>query len=233
MLKTSFERIGAGGGRLIVPLLAVLMLAGCGMGTLSGGIGSFTGSAPADESVNQDSLLAAAKQDGTDVLGTAGGASTCPIVTVASADQTLTVYAEGANDALSIMHRGEISKTARECRIQPGSVTVKYGFAGRVLLGPKGAPGIISMPLMATLVDQAGQPLQTQPVSVQVEINPAQPIGYFSTVQTIQFLLQPGQRPADFKLAIAFDKESVLPAELQGLKAAKQKAGKAKVSTDG
>ena len=30
---------------------------------------------------------------------------------------------------------------ARECQLYPDRVVVKYGFAGRVLLGPKGHPG--------------------------------------------------------------------------------------------
>lgn len=228
-----FRIRGAGAASVAAALVGVLMLSGCGMGTLSSGMGSFTGSAPAEDSLNKDSLLAAAKQDGTDVLGTAGGASACPVVAVASSDQVLTVHAEGGSDALSIMHRGEISKTARECRILPGTVTVKYGFAGRVLLGPKGVPGVISLPLTVSLVDQSGQTVQSQPASVQVDITPAQPIGYFSSVQTLQFQLQPGQRPADFKLAIAFNKDEVLPPELQGLKAAKEKAAKAKLNTAG
>ena len=43
--------------------------------------------------------------------------------------------------ARPIVHRGEITKIARECQIYGDRVMVKYGFAGRVLLGPKGSAG--------------------------------------------------------------------------------------------
>ena len=43
------------------------------------------------------------------------------------------------------IHRGEITKMARECQLYSDRVVVKYGFAGRVLLGPKGAPGTVTL----------------------------------------------------------------------------------------
>ncbi len=45
------------------------------------------------------------------------------------------------NDAQAIIHRGEITKLARECQFYGDRVVVKYGVAGRVLLGPRGSPG--------------------------------------------------------------------------------------------
>ena len=58
----------------------------------------------------------------------------------------MTIYEPGrVGDGLAVMHRGEISKTARECQIEPGRITVKYGFSGRVLLGPKGKSGRVTL----------------------------------------------------------------------------------------
>ena len=60
----------------------------------------------------------------------------CPKVVMWPRDNNLTIYETGrAGDGLAIIHRGEITKTARECQIEPGRVTVRYGFSGRVLLG--------------------------------------------------------------------------------------------------
>ena len=180
-----------------MPLVASLGLAGCGMGALSSGLGSFGGSS--GEPVSQPSLL-------TDAA--AGGAGNCPAFFVGTSDQTLTKYADGMdNDARAVVYRGEITKTARECRIDPGMITVKYGFSGQVLLGPKGVPGVVSLPLSVALNDPSGNKVQAQPVVLSVEISPEKPIGYFSSVQTFTFPIAEGSRPADFKLVVAFVKE--------------------------
>ena len=53
----------------------------------------------------------------------------------------------------AIMHRGEITKMARECELYPDHVVVKYGVAGRVLLGPKGHPGLVTLPVSIKVAD--------------------------------------------------------------------------------
>ena len=69
----------------------------------------------------------------------------CPRLSVSPHGGHLTIYEDGrAGDGLAIMHRGEITKTARECQIEPGRVTVRYGFSGRVLLGPRGHAGNVT-----------------------------------------------------------------------------------------
>ena len=124
-------------------------LSACGMSSLTSGIGGgWFGSkkSPSSDvgSVSEDQLLAAAKTD-SGVLATSSGgevAHGCPRFQVWSRDGYVTIYEQGqVGDGLAVMHRGEITKTARECNIEPGRVTVKYGFSGRVLLGPKGKSG--------------------------------------------------------------------------------------------
>ena len=129
------------------------MLGGCGMSSLTSGIGGglFGGggqnSTKADVgSVSEDQLLQAAKSE-TGSTAAVGGevAYGCPRFQVWSRDGYLTIYEQGrVGDGLAVMHRGEITKTARECQIEPGRVTVKYGFSGRVLLGPKGRAGYVA-----------------------------------------------------------------------------------------
>ncbi len=66
----------------------------------------------------------------------------------------MTIYEQGrVGDGLAVMHRGEISKTARECHIEGNRITVKYGFSGRVLLGPKGRTGNVALPLQVFVAD--------------------------------------------------------------------------------
>src|SRR5215831_6462507 len=128
-----------------------IALAGGSMSSLTSGIGGgwFGGGEKAKTevaSVSEDQLLAAAKTDG----GTTGSlgldvAHGCPRFQVWSREGYVTIYEPGkVGDGLAVMHRGEITKTARECQIEPGRITVKYGFSGRVLLGPKGRTGRVT-----------------------------------------------------------------------------------------
>ncbi|MGE0856876.1 MAG: hypothetical protein AB7L18_12370, partial [Hyphomicrobiaceae bacterium] len=139
-----------------------LTLGGCGMSSLTSGLGGgvFGGSqgtvADASGGVSEEQLLSAAKADGgaPGATVTGGILPGCPKFNVSSRDGTLTIYEPGrAGDSLAVMHRGEITKTARECRVEHGRVVVKYGFSGRVLLGPRGNPGTVTLPISIAVTD--------------------------------------------------------------------------------
>jgi hypothetical protein len=126
----------------------VTLVAGCGMPSLTSGIGGgmLGGSSSSNTeiaSVSEDQLLTAAKADyNTTASAGIDAAHNCPRFIVSPTGNHVTIYEQGRiGDALAVMHRGEITKTARECYIENGRVTVKYGFSGRVLLGPRGQAG--------------------------------------------------------------------------------------------
>ncbi|MET0651101.1 MAG: hypothetical protein ABWY63_01190 [Hyphomicrobiaceae bacterium] len=191
------------------------MLGGCGMSSLTSGIGGglFGGggqnSTKADVgSVSEDQLLQAAKSE-TGSTAAVGGevAYGCPRFQVWSRDGYLTIYEKGRiGDGLAVMHRGEITKTARECQIEPGRVTVKYGFSGRVLLGPKGRAGYIGMPLTVFVTDAKREKVATAQVKVDVDVSLDKPIGYFSIVRSVTFNVPEGSRPGEFEVYVGFDR---------------------------
>jgi len=189
------------------------VLAGCSMSSLTSGIGSgwLGGGEKAKTevaTVNEDQLLAAAKTD----AGTTGSlgldvAHGCPRFQVWSREGYVTVYEPGkVGDGLAVMHRGEITKTARECQIEPGRITVKYGFSGRVLLGPKGRTGRVTLPLNVFVTDARREKVVTDRVRVDVDVAVEKPIGYFSFVRTISFNVPEGSRPAEFEVYVGFDR---------------------------
>jgi len=186
------------------------------MSSLTSGIGSgwFGGgqntSTKADVgSVSEDQLLQAAKSE-TGSTGTVGGGEVaygCPRFQVWSRDGYLTIYEQGKiGDGLAVMHRGEITKTARECQIEPGRVTVKYGFSGRVLLGPKGRSGNVSMPLTVFVTDAKREKVATAQVKIDVDVSLDKPIGYFSVVRSVTFAVPEGSRPGEFEVFVGFDR---------------------------
>jgi hypothetical protein len=119
----------------------------------------------------------------------------------------VTIYEPGkVGDGLAVMHRGEISKTARECQIEPGRITVKYGFSGRVLLGPKGKSGRVTLPLTVFVTDAKREKLFNDKVRVDVDITLDKPIGYFSMVRSVSIPMPEGSRPGEFEVYVGFDK---------------------------
>jgi hypothetical protein len=193
-----------------VALLACL--SACGMTSLTSGIGSgwFGGGKGSSDSgsVDQDQLLAAAKTE-TASLGTFGGdvAYGCPRFQVWSRDGYVTIYEAGhVGDGLAVMHRGEITKTARECSVEPGRVTVKYGFSGRVLLGQKGRTGHVLLPVNIFVTDAKRQKIATDSTRVSVDIALENPIGYFSVVREISFDVPEGSRPGEYEVYVGFDR---------------------------
>src|SRR5690606_5001635 len=108
-------------------------------------------------------------------------------------------------DALAVMHRGEITKTARECQIENGRVTVKYGFSGRVLLGPRGQPGTVRLPINVFVADGQRERSANDAMAVDVAVALDRPIGYSSVVRTVSFDIPEGSRPAEYEVFVGFD----------------------------
>lgn len=189
-------------------------LAGCGMPSFTSGLGGGmfggAGSAQPPVKVTEEQLLSAAKADegATGTIAAGEVAHGCPRFTIWPRDNNLTIYEQGrVGDGLAIMHRGEITKTARECQIEPGKVTVKYGFSGRVLLGPRGKSGNISLPLNIFVTDAKRDKIATDTLKVDVQVAVDNPIGYFSAVKTVTFAIPEGTRPGEYEVFVGFNRQ--------------------------
>ncbi|MEQ1652646.1 MAG: hypothetical protein ABL897_09175 [Hyphomicrobium sp.] len=207
-----YRRAGTAASAIAVACL----VSGCGMSSLTSGLGGgmFGGSSSKSDvaAVSEDQLLNAAKNNDPSATGSTsvGEVSAgCPRFIVAPRDNNITFYEAGrTGDGLAIMHRGEITKTARECQLEPGRVTVKYGFSGRVLLGPKGKPGNISLPLNVSVNDSKRAKVAGDSVKVDVMVEADKPIGYFSAVRTVTFDVPEGARAGEFEVMVGFDNKA-------------------------
>lgn len=197
------------GIRLLVAGTIGLMVSGCGMSTLTSGMGGMFGggtasTGPSKRGVTEEGLLSSAKADGAGGVGDV--AHGCPRFQVASRDHHITIYEPGrAGDGLGVMHRGEITRTARECSIQGGRVTVKYGFSGRILLGPRGRPGSISLPISVSVLDAKRARIAADRASIESVVSLDKPIGYFSQVRTVTFDVPEGARAGDIDVFVGFE----------------------------
>ena len=188
----------------------VLLTGGCGMSSLTSGIGGgwFGGETKTEVgSVSQDQLLAAAKTDVGASSSLGEVAHGCPRFQVWPREGYVTIFEPGrVGDGLAVMQRGEITKTARECQIEQGRITIKYGFSGRVLLGPKGKSGRVILPLNVFVTDAKREKIATDKVAIAVDVVLDNPIGYFSVVKSISFPIPEGSRPGEYEAYVAFDR---------------------------
>jgi hypothetical protein len=190
----------------LLGLVAVsLLAAGCAVSTISNPFRSGKEDTAASV-VNEDRLMETAKADaGTDLPD--GKSANCPQVVAWPRDRLLTVYQAGhVGDVAAVVHRGEITKMARECTLYSDRVIVKYGFAGRVLLGPKGAPGTVTIGVNIRVAGAQQNTLATDKMNITTTIPPDQPAGYFSMVREIAFPVTVGTRPQDYKVFVAFER---------------------------
>ena len=158
--------------------------------------------------ITEESMLTAARANSDGPIE-AAAANGCPPVQVEGGQRYVTIY-EGkrVGDGASVIHRAEITKTARECQPAMGMVQVKYGIAGRVLLGPKGKPGTISLPAVMQVLDKAGNKVKSDPVTVTVTITRENPLSYFSIVRDVTIPVKDGATAQDYTISIAFEKKA-------------------------
>jgi hypothetical protein len=195
---------GLRGAALTCGLLAGLFACGCSVSNVSSPFGAGSADSAAS-SVTEDRLLETAKADsGTDLPG--GMSAHCPQVVAWPKDRLVTIYQGGkTGDAEAVIHRGEITKMARECQIYSDRVMVKYGFAGRVLLGPKGKSGNITFPVNVHVQGPDHKTLANDRMSISTTIPAGSTVGYFSMVRQVSFPIRIGTRPEDYKVFVAFD----------------------------
>ena len=85
----------------------------------------------------------------------------CPGVQVRTGAATLIIGSksgEGEPAALDIRFQGSILRTARECHINAGIMTMKVGIEGRVITGPAGGPGTVDVPIRIAVVQEGVEP---------------------------------------------------------------------------
>ena len=103
----------------------------------------------------------------------------CPDVSVRVGASTLAIAAKGRpaeeneEGAGDLRYQGTIVRTARECRVASGVMTIKVGIEGRVVRGPAGGPGQIDLPIRIAVVREGPEPrtVTSKLVRLPVTIN--------------------------------------------------------------
>ncbi len=166
----------------------------------------------------------------TATIGTGPGAQAsdidCPSVTILSGTAALQIP-QGVG-ATETRYQGTMGQLARECAILGETMTMRVGIEGRMLVGPKGGPGNITVPIRMSLV-QEGTPKRTiisKFYTVQVSIPPGASQAIFSHVEDDLTFPMPSPPSAleKYIVYVGFDPRGAAAAE----KGSKQKAAPAR-----
>lgn len=99
----------------------------------------------------------------------------CPSVNVRTGAATMMIGSkpgEGEPSAVDLRYQATIIRTARECHVNAGTMTMKVGIEGRVITGPAGGPGTIDVPLRIAVVHEGvnPKPITSRFARVQVTV---------------------------------------------------------------
>lgn len=82
----------------------------------------------------------------------------CPSVAVREGASTLTMHASNQPTPLTLRYQGSLGRLARECSVAAGTMRMRVGVEGRIILGPAGGPGNIEVPLRFAVVREGPEP---------------------------------------------------------------------------
>jgi hypothetical protein len=137
----------------------------------------------------------------------------CPPVEIRQGAST---YSESAQDngsaALSTRFQASFVRFARECAQHGGNVTLKVGVEGRVILGPAGTPGGVTLPVRLAVVKEGISPqtIWTKFYMVPVTLTPGQENVIFTHVEEdMTFPMPPGNQFDQYVVYAGFDPASM------------------------
>lgn len=132
------------------------------------------------------------------------GPDYCPELRILEGADINRTYERGRqDDADHVIWQASFSKTARECLYErDNSLTLKVGLSGRVIAGPKGGAGTVSVPVKVALVKFQEAVITTQPYTFDVAI-PASGSATFTEVRELVVSQLGGSR--DYIVYVGFD----------------------------
>jgi len=129
----------------------------------------------------------------------------CPPVKIRGGTGALIIYERGHDSEPDFVeHQASITQTARECAPTADGLSIKLGIAGRVVAGPKGGPGNLTMPIRIVVSKESGGVLYSELYKMPVTIAPPNVSVDFS--QVFQELAVPvAAQERDLIVYVGFD----------------------------
>lgn len=143
------------------------------------------------------------------VAGAASPDAQCPYIQIREGASTLTISAGGDNAAMSLKYQGTFVRAARQCALVAGQMVMKIGVEGRLVLGPQGGPGQVTVPLRIAVVDEkpsGSKTILTKLILIPVAVQSADDNPTFSHVEdNIAFPMPSSSELDNYIVYIGFD----------------------------
>jgi hypothetical protein len=145
-----------------IPALALLVAACSSAGTGANDSSSSFSSLFRASSPDHAAAVAASAPGAAAAPAAPGGVKAlevCPNVELRQGAATLTVN-NNAKDpsAMQLRYQVSVTQMARECSLAGGTLTIRVGIQGRIVLGPAGTHGALEIPIRYALVDEGPEP---------------------------------------------------------------------------
>ena len=142
------------------------------------------------------------------------GDLSCPPVTVRAGASTYAVAAPGkqpvGND---LRFQATITKMARECSVNGGTITARIGIQGRVIAGPAGAPSTIQVPIRVAVV-QGGvseKTIATKAYQTTVNMSETGSDPFTLVAEDLVYPAPPGALGDSYIFYVGFDPQALKP----------------------
>jgi hypothetical protein len=131
----------------------------------------------------------------------------CPQIEVQDGTAAVRVYSGAEQSNANLRYQFSLGDTARECQVADGKLNIKVGVAGRVLIGPAGAPSTFTVPVRVVIRRESDlQPAVSQLYRVAATIAAGQAETDFTVVSDplgVPFLHADADR--DYTVIVGFD----------------------------
>lgn len=127
----------------------------------------------------------------------------CPPVTLREGTASYRTYAKGGkDDPTKVVYQASLADTTRQCVQSEDSLTVTVVAQGRIVAGPAGGPGKVTMPIRVAATD-GEKTLYSELTQYPVEVPPGSTNTQFVFTKTD--VTVPAGAGADAKIYIGFD----------------------------
>jgi hypothetical protein len=137
----------------------------------------------------------------------------CPDVGIRAGASTMSLSANPSEEsAMNLRYQIGIGQTARECKLNGTTLTMRVGMQGRIILGPAGAPGQIEVPVRLAVVHEGPEPktIITKLNRVAVTIPPGDGNVSFTMIEEdLSFPLPRGGLIDEYIVYIGFDPQAM------------------------
>lgn len=115
------------------------------------------------------------------------------------------------SDPFAVRYQASLAESARECSSLGVEAAIRVGIVGRVIIGPKGAPGSFRVPLRIAVLDETSKPVFSQVRLVEVAVPAGETKADFTHIEDGISVPVPANRFKDWRIVIGYD--TVAPPE--------------------